>query len=353
MSYRTILGALVLLGCGGALTYRDVDTPSGNVTTLGAPRDHTYSFEAEPELDVLRLRVYRAGRCDVIPTQVVIRRTETLQGGDVVYTENKGKVQIAKPPSGQAPCDVGYARDTAVSLLIGNAVHQLGTTDAYGQVAINLSQELREKLYGAGVPAEATVRLRPPQTLQPVDAGKLSLASLREHEAGVQKLLTEFEALLNKGSALTGAEITRSYTVYESLRAIGWYDPRVRAALARFWELLFQRKQVEATENMTRNLKALESAKELLTHASDASIPLFMQMAVNTQSYDPRAYDWSTGELFRAFRQKPEVCAGFDWVKVNSYGFPLSAQVAVQYLRFADGDAFFHSMSGVCGFAGR
>jgi hypothetical protein len=49
-----------------------VDTPAGSTVACGAPRNHSYSFEAEPELDVLRLRVYRAARCDVIPTDLVL-----------------------------------------------------------------------------------------------------------------------------------------------------------------------------------------------------------------------------------------------------------------------------------------
>ena len=44
----------------------------------GAPRNQTYSFEAEPELDVLRLHLYRTARCDVIPTDIVARRTEAI-----------------------------------------------------------------------------------------------------------------------------------------------------------------------------------------------------------------------------------------------------------------------------------
>src|SRR3954469_8332862 len=140
---------------GGAITSRDVDTPAGSILRYGAPANTTYSFESEPELNVLRLHVFRASRCPVFPTDTVLRRTETLKGDQVIHTEEHGKVQIAKPPTGEVACDVGYPRDVDVSLVVGNAVHRIGTTDAYGYVAVNLSSELREKLYGVGAPSDA------------------------------------------------------------------------------------------------------------------------------------------------------------------------------------------------------
>src|SRR3954466_14962148 len=98
-------------GCGGApLTTKVVDTPQGSSSAYGAPRNQTYSFEAEPELDQLRLHLYRAARCDVIPTDIVARRTETYRGSDLVSTVDQGPVQIAKAATSEVPCDQGYAR---------------------------------------------------------------------------------------------------------------------------------------------------------------------------------------------------------------------------------------------------
>lgn len=355
LAYGVVIGiGCALAGCGGGkLTTRVVDTPQGSAVTYGAPRNHTYSFEAEPELDVLRLHVYRAARCDVIPTEIVARRTETLDGSHVVSSVDQGPVQIAKPATDEAPCDQGYARDVEVSLIVGNAVHALGTTDAYGYVGVNLSAELREKLFGQGVPAEATVRVRPPRAAPAQDAGKLSLASLRDYEQGVGKLIDELNALLAKGADLSSPDIQRSYELYEKLRALAWYDPRFKAASARFWELFFARKQKESTQNLERNLKALESAKALLKDAGDAAVPLFMQVAINSQAYDPRALDWASGELLTALRSKPQVCSSFDWTKIQSYGFLPATQVAVHYLRFAQGDSFFDPISGRCSFITR
>ena len=338
---------------GGAITSRDVDTPAGSIVSYGAPDNTTYAFEPEPELNVLRLHVFRSSTCPVFPTDTVLRRTETLKGDQVIHTEEHGKVQIARPASGEIVCDVGYGRDVDVSLVVGNAVHRIGTTDAYGYVAVNLSTELREKLYGAAAPADATVRVFPPRALGSMDIGQVSLASLRDFESGVSKLLAEFEPLLAKGTAITGPEIDRSYQLYEQLRQLGYADARVKGALARFWELFYGRKREESTQNLSRNLKALEDSKALLSSASPSAIPLFMQAAVSSQALDPRALDWSNGELFEALRQHPQACTGFDWRRVQSYGFGPSALLAVDYLRFAQGDDFFGSRSNVCSFVTR
>ena len=345
----------VLLGAcgGGALSTRQVDTPSGSALSYGAPSNTTYSFEAEPELDVLRIRVFRAARCAVIPSDIVQRRSETLQGGKVISTVDQGKVQIAKPINGEVACDLGYAQGVGVALLVGNAVHRLGTSDMNGYVAVNISAELREKVFGASAPAQATVRLFPPRELGSVDVGEISLASLKDYEAGVNRLLAELEPLLAKGTAISGPEIQRSYELYEQLRQSAYYDARVKGALARFWELFYGRKVQESAQNLSLNLKALESSKGLLKDANLASIPLFMQIAVSSQAYDPRALDWSSGELFEALRRRPQACAGFDWRRVSSYGFGPGTQLAVDYLRFAQGDGFWGPMSGVCSFVTR
>lgn len=346
--------ALALGGCGGrALTSRVVDTPQGSTVMYGAPRNVSYSFEAEPELDVIRLHLYRSARCDVIPADIVGRRTETLDGDRVVSSVDQGPVQIAKPASAEVPCDQGYARDVEVSLVVGSAVHRLGTADAHGYVALNLSAELREKLFGIGVPAEAILRLRGPKAQPAVDVGKLSLASLRDYEAGTARLLAELNGLLAKGAELSSPDIQRSYELYEKLRELAWFDARFKAASARFWELFFARKQQEATQNLSRNLKALEQAKSLLKEAGDAAIPLFMQLAVNQESYDPRALDWASGELLTALRSKPQLCASFDWTRLPSYGFLPATQLAVHYLRFAQGDGFYSPIAGRCSFITR
>jgi hypothetical protein len=169
-------------------TTKVVDTPQGTTSALGAPRNQMYSFEAEPELDQLRLHVYRSARCDVIPTDIVARRTETYDGSHLVSSVDQGPVQISKAPASEVACDYGYARDVEVTLVIGNAIHTLGTTDAYGYVGVNLNAELREQLFGAGVPADAMVRVRGPKGQPAQEVGMLSLASLRDYAAGIEAM---------------------------------------------------------------------------------------------------------------------------------------------------------------------
>jgi hypothetical protein len=338
---------------GGALTTKVVDTPQGSTTALGAPRNPMYSFEAEPELDQLRLHLYRSAHCDVIPTDIVARRTETYRGEHLVSSVDQGPVQIAKPASTEVPCDQGYARDIEVSLIIGNATHLLGTTDAYGYVGVNLNAELREKLFGMGVPQNAMVRVRGLKGQAAQEIGMLSLASLRDYDTGITRMLDELNALLAKGGELSSSDIQHTYELYEKLRALAWYDPRFKAASARFWELFFARKQVEATQNLTRNLKALDSAKDLLKGAGVGAIPLFMQVAIQNQAYDPRALDWASGELLSAIRARPQLCSSFDWTQMQTYGFLPATQIAVQYLRFAQGDSFYSPIAGRCSFITR
>jgi hypothetical protein len=344
-----------LLGCGGGavLTTKVVDTPQGTTTAFGAPHNQMYSFEAEPELDQLRLRVYRSAHCDLIPTDVVARRTETYNGSHLVSSVDQGPVQIAKAPTSEVSCDYGYARDVEVTLVIGNAIHTLGTTDAYGYVGANLNAELREQLFGAGVPADAMVRVRGPKGQPAQEVGVLSLASLRDYVAGMGRMLDELNALLAKGADLSSPDIQHTYELYEKLRAVAWYDPRFKAASARFWELFFARKQLESTQNLARNLKALDSAKDLLKGAGIGAIPLFMQVAIGSSAYDPRAMDWASGELLTAIRARPQLCSSFDWTQMQSYGFLPATQVAVQYLRFAQGDAFYGPIQGRCSFITR
>ena len=357
LAYGLVVGLGCVLmgsGCGGGpLTTKVVDAPQGTTTAYGAPRNQMYSFEAEPELDQLRLHMYRSSHCDLIPTDVVARRTETWNGDHLVSSVDQGPVQIAKPATAEVPCDQGYARDVEVTLVVGNATHLLGTTDAYGYVGVNLSAELREKLFGAGMPPNAMVRARGPKGQPAQEVGMLSLASLKDYETATMRMVEELNALLAKGADLSSPDIQKTYELYEKLRALAWYDPRVKAASARFWELFFARKQVESTQNLARNLKALDAAKDLLKGAGVGAIPLFMQVAISSQAYDPRALDWASGELLSAIRAKPQLCSSFDWTQMQTYGFLPATQVAVQYLRFAQGDSFYSPIAGRCSFITR
>ena len=78
-----------------------------------------------------------------------------------------------------------------------------------------------------------------------------------------------------------------------------------------------------------------------------------MQVAVTSQAYDPRAMDWASGELLNAIRAKPQICSSFDWTQMQTYGFLPQTQMAVQYLRFAQGDSFYAPIAGRCSFLTR
>jgi hypothetical protein len=183
-----------------------------------------------------------------------------------------------------------------------------------------------------------------------VNAGDVALAQLREHEQAVSAYLSELEQILGKGPNLSPAEIQRSYTLYEQLRSLAWHDPRFAAAAARFWELVYARKQVEASEALGRNLKALESARGLLQSAGAAAIPIYVQAAVNANSVDSRALEWSQWELMQGLRRVPAACTSFSWTALDGYGFSPQALVAAHYLHFAYGDPYAGSIPRLCAF---
>ncbi len=345
--FPVLFGSCLLAACGGAQTTRIVDTPTGTAVAYGAPRDTVYEVEIEPAKDVMRVHVYEYSRCDVIPLQLVHRERETLQGDEVVRRESLGKKQVAGAPEGEVRCNQTYARDVDVSLVVGGAVHPIGTTDREGRVAADLSKVFDAAAYAEAPPAEATVRIRP-QRGKSVDGATIRLTELENHEERVDALLAELEAILAKGeTGASDAEIARSYELYAQLHTIAWDDPRVRAVAARFWELFYGRKQEEAREKMTRNLQALEQAKELLAQAGDAAIPMYVQAAINSGYQDPRTVEWSTLRLIRALRGSTVICReGFSWGATSA--LPIDARIGSSYLRYAHGDGYDATINRIC-----
>jgi hypothetical protein len=57
--------------------------------------------------------------------------------------------------------------------------------------------------------------------------------------------------------------------------------------------------------------------------------------------------------LLEELRKQPQLCSSFEWSKMNDYGFSPAAQVAVQYLRYAQGDSFFGPSATRCSFMTR
>lgn len=341
----------VLSGCASApLTSRYVDTPKGTAVEYGTPQATQYELEVEPEHETLRLYLYQYSECAKIPVTVMHRREEFLRDGEVVEVKEVGPVQIAQAPDGSMPCEAGYGRDVEVSLLIGGASYALGATDSYGYLSVDLASLLQRGTRAEALPAEAEVSIRPPYGGAAQVIGKVSLAQLAVHEQEVEKLLSELEAILGKGSDIGAQDIARSYVLYEKLRQLAPGDARFRATAARFWELFFNRKRDEATERLQRNLKALDAAKDLLKGASLAAIPIFARAAANSGVVDPRTLEWSEWQLLTGLRAHPATCrAEFRFDNLDGYGFSPGTLFAVRYLQFSYGDGFAPSIDALCG----
>ena len=353
--WRVVAGVVPLLlasggvACAGQKSVRVVETPAGSVVTYGAPKDRVYAAEAAPERDVLRIRIRERSVCDKIPVQMVERVEETLDDGDVVGRRNLGKRQVAGEPTETVPCDETLTRDAEVTLRLGNESFLLGTTDRDGLVVLDLSDRLRLSLYGENAPAEATVEVRGPRDVANVSAGRIALASLITHEARVNQLLAEIGSLLDKPEPRAGQDIRRSYELYAQLRGLAPQDPRFQGMAARFWELFYSRKQREASDNLARNLKALNQARELLKGAGIAAIPAFAQAAINSGGVDAQSLEWAEWQLLGGLRQHPVACQGrFSWRASVGYGFDPATLIALDYLRFAYGDAYASNAQSMC-----
>jgi hypothetical protein len=345
----SLLVAGTVAACAGQQSVRVVETPAGSVVTYGAPKDRVYAAEAASERDVLRLRIRERSVCDKIPVQMVERVEETLDDGDVVARRNLGKRQVAGEPTETVPCDETLTRDAEVYLQLGKEEFLLGKTDRDGLVVLNVSDRLRLSLYGEEAPAKARVEVRGPRDVANVSAGKIALASLITHEARVNELLSQISVILDKPEPRTSQDIRRSYELYAQLRQLAPRDARFQGMAARFWELFYSRKQHEATDNLTRNLKALDQARELVKAGGVAALPLFAQTAIHSGGVDPQSLEWAEWQLLGGLRQHPVACQGrFSWRASVGYGFDPATLIALDYLRFAYGDAYASSVQSVC-----
>jgi hypothetical protein len=335
--------SLAFTACGGgALTHRFHDEVVGTSYELGAAKNTAYSAELESEKDVLRLTVFEQSECERIRVRIVSRTEETLRDGEVIEREPVGPVQVAEGSDGVVPCDQRYARDVRLSLEVGTATHRLGRTNQFGELNINLSAELKQSLYGETAPESATL------LVEGKPASTVPLVELRKHEERIDQLVKEFEVLLAKpAEQLSAEEVTRSYTLYEQLRQLDRGDARISATHARFLELLYGRKEKEASENLKRNLAALKEAKELIA-AGATGVPLFVQIAAREGTLDPAALRWAQGQVVVSLRSRMAVCqSGFSWSSLGS-DWPADARFAFAYLRYAYDDPFQEQVRGLC-----
>lgn len=348
---RAILSGVVAAGaltlaCGrGAITHRNVDTVVGTTDAYGAPRNTRYSIYAETERDVIRITVFEQSECDQLKMKVVQRVDETVRDGKVIGREPAKQVQIAEGTSGVVPCAERWARNAWVALRVGGQTFRLGAPSPRGEVIANLSGALQQSLYAEPASSEAIV------VVNGVDAGAVSLAGLNLHEKRVKDLLDQLGAILAKDE-LTKDDITRSYQLYDQLGQIDTgEDARISGIRTRFLELLYQRKQRDATENLKRNIKALNDAKGIVPLIAAGAVPESVLTAVKGGEATPEAIWWARGEVASALHQYPGLCGEprFTWSRVTSNDYPPTTRLAFSYLRFAYSDPFQNEVQGLCG----
>src|SRR5690606_16759520 len=183
--------------------------------------------------------------------------------------------------------------------------------------------------------ATAKVVVRPIQAQPSVVVTQIAFTELTRQQEQLVQLLTELRALLDTGSELSQKDSSHAYDLYFRIFELAPGDPRTKAIGMRFWEQVQRRKQVEKTQDLSRNLEALGQARETLKIMGDAAIPIYVQVAVNSGTLDQKALEWSSLLLMSAIKSKPSVCmAGYGYGQLPGYGFTKTAQLAAQYAAF-------------------
>ncbi|HVU04119.1 MAG TPA: hypothetical protein VHE30_20315 [Polyangiaceae bacterium] len=339
------LGFLTLCCGGGPITHRYVDTEVGVTDAYGAPQGTEYSATAETEREVIRITVLERSHCDKLKMKVISRVDQSVRGDKVVSQEPAKQMQLPAGKDGTVPCNERWARNVWVGLQVGTETYRLGMPSPLGEVRANLAGKLQQSLYADGAPSEATV------VVNGVPAGKVSLAGFQSHETRVAVLSDELKAILGKDdAAITKDDISRSYELYEMLNRLDTGDDaRIAGLRVRFMELLYQRKQKEATEHLKRNLKALDEAKGLLGTIGQGLLPPYVLSAVQGGLTSPEALFWARGEAALAVRNFPALCGSpFTWNALSPSAYPPVTRLAFSYLRFAYDDPFQTEVRGLC-----
>jgi hypothetical protein len=348
-----IVGAIGLLGplaCGSTpLTTRTVDTPVGQATAYGTPHNTTYRVEAQPERDKMRLIVHEQSECDRYRVKVLQRVVETVKGDKVVHRDPPRNVQVTEGTEGTVPCQERYVRDANIALKVGESIYRIGKPNARGEVWVDLSSRLSQALYGDSKSA-------PPDAIVMVEdkaAGTVSLGPLESHNARVESLLAEFRDLLSaEQTKQTPDQIARAYELYAQLTELARDDARVRGAAARFLELVYGRKEHEATDRLKRNLEALSKAKVLMSGLPTGTFPPYVYAAVDNGDPSLDALEWARGHAALGLHQHSGLCAGpkasFTWASIDSEAYPRPTRVSLSLLRYAYGDGYSDTLSGLC-----
>ncbi len=338
----------IVAGCGGgAITHRYVDTEVGYTDAYGAPRGTQYAATAEAEHELIRITVFERSECDKLRMKVVHRVDQAVRGDKVVSEEPATTVQLPAGAEGVVPCNERWARGVWVALRIGEQTFRIGMPNERGEVQANLAGELKQSLYAEAAPSSATV------VVNGVDAGTVSLAAYTSHEARVTRLLDELRAILSKDdAAITKEDIAHSYELYGQLGQLDTGgDARIEGLRVRFLEVVYQRKQKEATEHLKRNIAALNEAKNLLPAITAGAIPPYVAAAIQGGLANPDALLWARGEAALALHRYPALCgpAPFTWSRVGVTDYAASTRIAFSYLRFAYDDPFQTELRGLCG----
>ena len=337
----------VVVGCAATpITHRYVDTEVGYTDAFGAPQDTQFAATAEAEREVIRITVFERSTCDKLRMKIVSRVDQAMRGDQIVSQEPAKQMQILAGKDGTVTCSERFARGVWVGLRVGSQTYRLGIPSPRGEVVANLSGELKQSLYAENAPSEATV------VVSGVDAGTVSLANLNSHEARLDALLAELRAILGKDdAAITKDDIAHSYELYDQLGQLDTGgDARVSALRSRFVEVVYQRKQREQTENLKRNLKALEEAKGLLSSLSGGLVPAYVLVAIRDGLATPDALVWARGEAAIAVRHSPALCGTpFTWGAVTPSAYSPVTRAAFSYLHFAYDDPFQSEIRGLCG----
>lgn len=321
--------------------------PSGVPTApsyqLGAARDTQYKAYIQIERAGLRMIVREESVCDVIPISTVI--------------ENGEKKRVAGPPTSTKPCDQRFARNVDVALEVAGNTYDLGRANARGELDTAIGNRLLSNLYGDGeqeVPVgKVLVRDQKGETWE---VGTVDLSELAKANRRIEQLLAEFRVVLDRPQAqLSGAELARSYELYEQLNAFGSDDPRISALSALFLERLYQRKADEASERYRKNLQALAAAKDIFAaNRTTIILPGYVASAIDNGSLDGRSVDWARGQAAIALRQDRNLCSSgpgrwdFTWARLNLYPPPPQSKLAFEVLRFAYDNPYEAELSALC-----
>lgn len=354
----SVLGAVASIGCGGApLSTTIVESPSSKVVTYGAPKQVTYSVEVDPTLDVSTLTVYRKARCDVMSVQLLERYEEKRRGDEVVERTLLGKRQQVESVTGSVECAQSYGARLLVMVSAGGAHFTLGETDAEGRVVARWTELF--KTAAMGTPdGPAQILIRPEQARPSQVIGTISFTELARHQQRLVELIGQLGDILDRSvgaqpspaapAQLSQADSRRAYELLAEIQQIAPTDPRTAAIAARFWELVYARKQMESHDALVRNLDALSAAKETLKAMGNAAIPIYVQAAVSSGVLDARALEWASLRLLGAMQTQQLTCLGGAGPTPPATWSNAQDQLAWQYFEFGAGQAHGPRLSAMC-----